>query len=193
MEKAQKDLTSCLQAAAAGRLPSFSPALEARFADPVGSYRPVIVAADLKRTGTRKDASTWIVGKSPQGQLAVCVLPSVNNSFDGREVWILDKSKPVKPVSAEGDWGTVFPANDHHATALYGSVMIGRSAPGITRVTVQFSGQEERDAQVIDGVWLAHMEYAPPGNDVGENWPAPQPTLRGYHSDGALAYSSSGQ
>jgi hypothetical protein len=175
---AQRELTAGMEAAAAGELHSGHWSGGRReAADPITSYRVVIAVPGLHRA-MENGLSTWLVGKGPSGQLASCSVPRDPGNPHGREAWLgqVGGARYSGDVTVEYQCGGIgHPNLDGTGTRVYANTLIGRCAPGIARVTVQYRGQQECEAVVAQGVWISQLLRGP---DAGAL------TVRGYDAVG---------
>ncbi len=182
---AQSELTACLQAAVDGRLTSGNYFSTPKPTDPVGSYRVVIAEPHLYRA-MENGLSTWIIGKGPSGQLAGCSVPQDASNPNGREALL-----GGKPGGALGNQLTVeystggvsSPALDGTRASVYANTLVGRYGAEVTRITVQYPGGQEHDAQMAEGIWFDQSLLGNAGASSGGA------VVRGYGADGALLFS----
>ena len=160
--RAQRELTGCLEAAAAGELTSghwLGGPREPRPADPIASYRVVIAVPDLYRA-LEDGLSTWMVGMGPSGQLAGCSLPRDPGNPNGREAWLGAATGRPHPSGMTVEYrtgGLGAPNLDGTGPQVYAMTLIGRCPPGIARVTAHYQGQEPQDADVARGAWFSQF------------------------------------
>lgn len=186
---AQDELTACLQAAVDGRLTSGDYFSMPKPTDPVGSYRVVIAEPHLYRA-MENGLSTWIIGKGPSGQLAGCSVPQDASNPNGREALL--GSRPGGPLSNQltveySTGGVSSPALDGTRASVYANTLVGRYGAEITRITVQYPGGQEHNAQMAEGVWFDQSRLGSAGvNGAGSGGGA---VVNGYGADGALLFS----
>lgn len=180
-ERAQRELTACLEAAAAGELRGGHWTGAGRVPeDPLPSYRVVIAVPDRYRALT-DGLFTWLVGRGPSGQLASCSLPQDAGGAERREAWLGQAAgAPYRSeVTVEHRTGGVgHPRRDGTGERVYSQTLIGRCADRIARVTVEYPGREPEAAVVARGVWFSQV--------VRESSGGGRPTVRGFDADGEL-------
>jgi hypothetical protein len=178
--QAQRELTACMEAAVAGELTSghwTGDPRRTRPADPIASYRVVVAVPDLYRA-LEDGLSTWMVGKGPSGQLVSCSLPRDPGNPNGREAWLGAVAGRPHPSGLTVEYrtgGIGSPNLDGTGGQVYATTLIGRCPPGIARVTAHYQGQEQRDAQIAQGVWFSQF---PRGTSSGPM------VVCGYDADG---------
>ena len=182
---AQRELTACLQAAVSGKLTSGDYTSPLSPADPVDSYRVVIAEPHLYRA-LENGLSTWIVGKGPSGQLAGCSVPQDAANPNGREALL--GTRPSGALSNEltveySTGGVGSPALDGTRASVYANTLVGRYGDEISRVTVQYPGGREHNAETADGIWFDQslLGNAGAGGDAA--------VVRGYGARGELLFS----
>ena len=179
-ERAQRELTACLETAAVGGLRSghWNGGRRAA-ADPIPSYQLVIAVPDRYQALTN-GLFTWLVGRGPSGQLVSCSLPQEPDGTEERVAWLGQAAGAPysSEVTVEQQVGGIgHPHRDGTGERVYAQTMVGRCADRIARVTVEYPGREPEAAVVARGVWFSQVVMDRSGG---------RPTVRGFDADGEL-------
>ncbi len=177
---AQRDLTACLEAGAAGQLTSghwMGPSSRVQLVDPLPSYRVLIAGSDLHRA-LEDGLSTWLVGQGPSGQLVSGSLPRDPDNANGLNAWVGEVDGRPNPSGLTVEYlcgGIGSPNLDGTGTPVFAMTLIGRREAGIARVTAHYQGQPEQDAVATAGVWFSQVQRGPGAGAL---------TVHGYDADG---------